>query len=140
MLRPRSALYTPLAFAAGLVVAASLGGCTAIEKQQAKSTEQLLAASGFAIRPADTPEKLASLQAMKQRKLIQRQTPDGKLQFLWVDALVCRCIYVGDEKAYQSYQALAVQQQIADADREAALDASMDRPWAYDWWGMPYPY
>lgn len=127
----------------GLVIvlgAAAAPGCTVIEKQQAKSTEQLLAASGFAIRPADTPEKLASLRAMKQRKLIRHETPGGKLEFLWADALVCRCIYVGDQQAYQAYESLAVQQQIAESDREAALDASMDSPWGYDWWGMPYPY
>jgi hypothetical protein len=114
-----------------------LAGCAAIEKQDTKSTEQLLSAAGFTIRPADTPDKLASLQAMKQRKVVRRETKDGQLQFLYADAAVCRCLYVGDEQAYQQYQKLAVQQQIAFADQEAALDASLDSPWAYGWW-TPY--
>jgi hypothetical protein len=109
-----------------------------IEKQETKSTEQLLSAAGFDIRPADTPDKLASLQAMKQRKLIRRQDKDGQLQFLYADAGLCRCLYVGDEQDYQQYQKLAVRQQIAIADQEAALDESLDSPWAYDWWAVPY--
>jgi hypothetical protein len=113
-----------------------LAGCAAIEKQETRSTEQLLSAAGFDIKPADTPDKVATLQAMKQNKLVRRQTKDGRLQFLYADAAVCRCLYVGDEQAYQRYQNLAVQQQIAIADQEAELDASMDTPWAYDW-GVP---
>lgn len=137
--RPPFRLHSlTIGFALALAVQAT--GCTAIEKQEAKSTDQLLSASGFVIRPADTPEKMASLQAMKQRKMVRRQTPDGQLQFLWADALVCRCLFVGNEQAYQTYQSLAVQQQIADANQQAALDASMDGPYGYDWWGMPYPY
>jgi predicted nucleic acid-binding protein len=119
-----------------VVLVMLLAGCAAIEKQETRSTEQLLSAAGFDIKPADTPDKLATLRAMKQNKLVRRQTKDGKLQFLYADAAVCRCVYVGDEQAYQRYQDLAVQQQIAIADQEAELDASMDTPWAYDW-GAP---
>lgn len=123
------------------VLAIGLSGCAKIERQETRSKEQLMAASGFVIRPADTPEKLAKLQAMKQNKLIQQSTSSGQVQFLYADATVCRCLYVGDQQAYQAYQSLAVQQQIAQADREAALDASMDAPWAYDgWWGPVGPY
>jgi hypothetical protein len=128
----------PLRIAAAGLFALSLAGCAMVERQEAKSTEQLLAASGFSIQPADTPQKLASLQAMKQRKVVRRQLPDGTLQFLYADATVCRCLYVGNEKSYQQYQKLSVQQQIAFAQQEAALDESIDSPWAYDWWAPVY--
>ncbi len=105
-----------------------LAGCAAIEKQETRSTEQLLSAAGFDIKPADTPDKLATLQAMKQNKLVRRQTKDGRLQFLYGAAAVFRCVYVGDEQAYQRYENLEVQQQIAIADQESELDASMDTP------------
>ncbi|QLH40072.1 MAG: hypothetical protein HWD60_15570 [Defluviicoccus sp.] len=121
-----------------LAATALLASCTMMEKQQDKSTEQLLAAAGFAIRPADTPEKLASLQAMKQEKLVRRTAPNGTLKFTYADATVCRCIYVGDEAAFERYQRLAVEKQIAIADQEAALDEQMDSPWAYGWWAEPY--
>jgi hypothetical protein len=130
-------LFSRLSLTTAAVFTIMLAGCAAIEKQETKSTEQLLSAAGFTIRPADTPDKLASLQAMKQRKVVRRETKDGQLQFLYADAAVCRCLYVGDEQAYQQYQKLAVQQQIAFADQEAALDASLDSPWAYGWW-TPY--
>jgi hypothetical protein len=130
-------LFSRLCLTTAAVFTIMLAGCAAIEKQDAESTEQLLSAGGFTIRPADTPDKLASLQAMKQRKVVRRETKDGQLQFLYADAAVCRCLYVGDEQAYQQYQKLAVQQQIAFADQEAALDASLDSPWAYGWW-TPY--
>ncbi len=135
-----SALRIRPVLAAALLALAATAGCTMIEHQQANSTEQLLAAGGFSIKAADTPQKLAALQQMKQRKLLRRKGPDGNPQFLFADAQFCRCLYVGDEAAYQNYQRLSVQQQIADDNREAALDASMDSPWAYDWWSPAYPY
>lgn len=125
-------------FLLALCVAGPLAGCAALEKQETKNTEQLLAASGFSIQPADTPDKLASLQAMKQRKLVRRQRPDGSLQFLYADASLCRCLYVGTEQNYQQYQKLSVQQQIAVAQQEAALDETMAGPWGWDWWTPVY--
>ena len=54
------------------------------------------------------------------------------MRFLYADATVCRCLYVGDEQAYQQYQKLAVQQENALMDQQAALDNSLDNWWAYD--------
>lgn len=114
------------------------GGCAMVERQETKSTEDLLSAGGFSIKAADTPEKLSKLQAMKQRKILRRQGPDGQPQFLFADATYCRCLYIGNEAAYQAYQKLSVEQQIAEERQQAELDASMDSPWAYDWWSVPY--
>jgi len=135
MLRRPFAYARPFAIATAVLL---LTGCATIERQETKSTEQLLAAAGFDIRPADTPDKLASLQSMKQHKLIRRQGTDGRLQFTWADAAVCRCIYVGDEAAFQRYQRLSIEKQVAVAQQEAALDEQLDSPWAYGWWSVPY--
>ena len=116
----------------GGVMAMLLAGCAAIEKQQTEGTEQLLSAAGFNIKPANTPEKLASLQVMKQHKVVRRELSNGQLRYLYADATVCRCLYVGDEQAYQQYQKLAVQQENALMDQQAALDNSLDNWWAYD--------
>ena len=109
-----------------------LAGCAAIERQDAEGTEQLLSAAGFNIKPADTPEKLASLQVMKQHKVVRRELGNGQLRFLYADATGCRCLYLGEEQAYQQYQRLAVQQENAFMDEQAALDNSLDNWWAYD--------
>ena len=123
--------FFSLATAAG-VMAILLLGCAAIEKQDTEGTEQRLSAAGFNIKPADTPEKLASLQVMKQHKVVRRELNNGQLRFLYADATVCRCLYVGDEQAYQQYQKLAVQQENALMDQQAALNNSLDNWWAYD--------
>ena len=117
---------------AGGVMAILLAGCAAIDKQDTEDTEQLLSAAGFNIKPANTPDKLASLQVMKQHKVVRRELNNGQLRFLYADATVCRCLYVGDEQAYQQYQKLAVQQENALMDQQAALDSSLDNWWAYD--------
>jgi hypothetical protein len=117
---------------AGGIMAILLAGCAAIERQDVEGTEQLLSAAGFNIKPADTPEKLASLQVMKQHKLVRRELSNGQLRFLYADATGCRCLYVGDEQAYQQYHKLAVQQENAFMDEQAALSNSLDNWWAYD--------
>jgi hypothetical protein len=119
------------------LLASLLIGCTMVERQETKNTEQLLAAAGFNIKPADTPQKLASLQAMRQRKVIRREVrPGAPLTFYYADATTCRCIYIGNEQNFQEYQRLATEQGIAIANQESALDASLDSYWAYDSW-MP---
>ena len=47
----------PLVVALGL----SVTGCATIRAHQTAETEQVLAAAGFQVEPADTPEKLAHL-------------------------------------------------------------------------------
>jgi hypothetical protein len=55
-----------------LIVALPLAGCAAIQRSEAQDKEQLLAAAGFQVKPADTPEKLANLRTMPPRKLVSQ--------------------------------------------------------------------
>jgi len=41
-----------------------------MEKSEATDTEQLLAAAGFKMKPADTPERLAHLKTLTQLKVV----------------------------------------------------------------------
>lgn len=50
----------------GLVVLG--GGCAYTQRQKAQQIEPMLSAAGFKMKIADTPEKLAKLQAMPQLK------------------------------------------------------------------------
>lgn len=119
------------AIAAG--VAMALTGCTMIRSYEANQKEQILAAAGFTMKLADTPEKFAHLQTLVQRKLVP-QTRDGKLYYVYADALSCKCLYVGDEEAYRRFQQLAFEQRIADEERDAA---EMNEQAAMNWgmWG-----
>jgi len=100
-----------------------LAGCSLFRvtpQQQAAQVEPVLAAAGFRILPADTPEKLAHLRKLPPLKLTPRQH-DGQLHYAYADPYSCTCLYVGDEPAFQRYQRLALEQKIADEQREAAM-------------------
>ncbi len=113
-----------------LVAAGLIAGCAT---QRAMQTERILSASGFHMKLAQTPEQQQQLAAYPQRKLITEQK-DGQPYFVYADAKDCNCVYVGDETAYQSYQNLVEDQQLADEDR---MTAEMNEDTAMDWglWG-----
>jgi hypothetical protein len=110
-----------------------VAGCAAIRRDEAKSTESVLAAAGFRMKPADTPERLANLQAMRPRKIVPR-AKDGHVVYTYADPTNCRCLYVGDEAAYQRFQQLSIQQQLA---QENVMAAQMNEEAAMNWgmWG-----
>ena len=114
----------------GLAVAVILTGCATIRSSGARSTEQLLAAAGFVMRPADTAERQQRLAALPPYRLESR-TKDGKVVYTYADPDGCKCRYVGGSKEYSEYQRLRVQRQIA-AD-QAWAGAQMD-------WGMWGPW
>ena len=128
-----------LTFAVVLALGMALAGCAAIQNQEAMDLERLLAAAGFQIKLADTPEKLAHLKALAQRRLVPHNR-DGKVYYVYADAAYCRCLYAGTEKAYQRYQKLALEKKITEDQRMAAEfneNASMNwgmwGPWG-PWW------
>jgi hypothetical protein len=116
------------AVAAGLGLALALAGCQAIENEEAEDTEQLLAAAGFHMKEASTPEQLANLQAMTQRKVVL-QEQDGETRYVYADAEDCKCVYVGSEKNYDEYQKLSIKQEIAQDNLDASMDWGMWGPW-----------
>lgn len=132
-----------LGSALSLIGLAVLGsGCAYTQRHQAEQTEPMLSAAGFKMKLADTPEKLAKVKAKPQLKLqpLQRH---GKLYYAYADADGCGCTYIGDESAYQNYQGLVQQKQIAQQDKEAAEvnedaaiveDDGMWESWGGDLW------
>jgi hypothetical protein len=108
-----------------------MAGCAS---QQAKSTESVLAAAGFDVRYADTPDKLTHLEQLTQRKLVEHSR-DGKPAYVYADAKGCKCLYAGDEKDYQQYQKLAMKEQLANEQVMAAeMNQDADMNWGL-WWG-----
>ena len=109
----------------GLMLA--LAGCQAIESEEAEDTEQLLAAAGFHMKEASTPEQLANLHAMSQRKIVS-QEQDGQPRYVYADQ-DCKCVYVGDERNYDEYQRLSLREEIAEENLDASMDWGMWGPW-----------
>jgi hypothetical protein len=134
MLRRRSRWYLGVVLAALVPV---LGGCAALRKSDVDSQEQLLSAAGFQMKLADSPQKIAHLQTLTSQKLVPH-TRDGKLYYVYADPEFCKCLYVGDEAAYQKYQQLAIQQKLAQEQMNAA---AMNENAAMNWglWG-PFWY
>jgi hypothetical protein len=95
----------------------------------------LLAAAGFTMRPADTPEKLAHLRTMPVRTIISRSKSD-QLVFTYADPDYCKCLWVGNGRQYNAYQRLAEQRQVAQMRLMAAEEAEM----ASMNWGMWGPW
>ncbi len=122
--------------AVGCCIAMAVGAC-AHQSQGTANTPQMLVASGFQMKPADSPEKLAHVQSLPQRKItpIQHQ---GQLKFVWADAQDCKCLYVGDQSNYQSYAKLAEQEKIARENYQTAQAAdewgTWQPEWGPEWW------
>jgi uncharacterized protein YdbL (DUF1318 family) len=120
-----------------LVALAAASGCAAMRKSEVDTQEQLLSAAGFQMKLADTPQKLTHLQSLTSQKLVPH-SKDGTLYYVYADAEVCKCMFVGNEAAYQKYQQLAIQQKLAQERMNAAAmneNASMNWGlWGPFWW------
>jgi hypothetical protein len=99
----------------------ALAGCATMQRGEAASTEQLLTAAGFQMRPANTPERLADLNAMPPGKLLVSSRA-GNVIYTYADPERCRCLYVGGPKEYSALQRLRVEKEIAADEPQSGLD------------------
>ena len=116
-----------------LAAATMLTGCATFRGSEARSTEELLAAAGFVMRPADTAERQQRLAAMPPYRL-ESHTKDGKVIYTYADPDRCKCLYVGGPKEYSEYQHLRLQRQIAVDEAWGARAADME--WSV--WGLGF--
>ena len=65
-----------------------LASCQVVENDEAQSTEQVLAAAGFHMKEATTPQQLANLEAMTQRKIVIHDQ-NGQTRYVYADAEGC---------------------------------------------------
>jgi hypothetical protein len=117
-------------------VAMTLGACES-DATRVSHREDLLAAAGFTVRPANTPERQASLTQLAPHQFV-RQTHGDQVTYLYADPLVCHCLYVGDQQAYGRYRQEVFQRQIADEQQLAAMvneQAGWNGPWDWGPWG-----
>lgn len=118
----------PLALAAAL-----LTGCAAIQRAEHKSNEQMLAAAGFRVIPANTPQRQQSLASLKPYT-IHRTIRGNQVFYVYPDTKN-NFAYIGDQAAYSKYQNLIVQQQISDQNMMAAQMINMPGPGVWPGWG-----
>jgi hypothetical protein len=117
-----------------LLAAAALLAAAGCASTNAADTERSLAAAGFQMKFAKTPQQIAKVESLPQRKLTPSPGPDGKNRFVYADAKYCKCVYVGTEAAYDRYQNISVNKQIAENEEIASEN---EEAAAMDWgaWG-----
>ena len=94
-----------------------LVGCaTAPSGSPAKSQDDLLTAAGFTPHVANTPHSLAYLKTLPPQEIVQHRYKGTNRYLVCTDQNSKAC-YVGDEAAYQRYQDLANQADIAASKR-----------------------
>lgn len=111
---------------------AGLAGC-ATEQQMVSQREDHLAAAGFVVKPADTPERQAMLNRLPPHHFVTR-THDKTVTYVYADPLVCDCMYVGSQQAYDRYRQYVEQKKLAD-ERELTADMYNDPQWNWAAWG-----
>jgi hypothetical protein len=110
-------------------------GLAACESQSAlvAQKEDNLAAAGFVVRPANTPERVAMLNRLPPHRFVMRTNADV-VHYVYADPLVCGCLYVGTQQAYSQYKLHQQQQQLADEQLMTAQNYS-DAAWNWNAWG-----
>jgi hypothetical protein len=120
-----------------LAAAAAIGGCAAMREREVRDVEDMLAASGFVMRPADSADRAANLQSLPPHRLVLQQR-DGQPYYVYADPDICKCVWVGDQKAHAQFQQMRIQKQIAD-EQLAAAQAYRDAAFNWNLWG-PWPW
>jgi hypothetical protein len=113
-----------------------LAGCVNLQMKKAMDTERLMSAAGFYMKLADTPAKLKHLASLKPQRKIVTHVKGGQNVYVYADAKFCKCLYAGNQAAFEAFQKLAVDKEMADqvaaAERtadEASLNWHMWGPW-----------
>jgi hypothetical protein len=95
--------------------------------------EDNLAAAGFIIRPANTPERKAMLSRLPPNRFVKREKGDT-IHYIYADSLVCGCLYVGSQQAYGQYKQDQQQKHLAD-EHQMTADSYSDAAWNWGAWG-----
>jgi hypothetical protein len=120
MTRNRAPLIGYVLLAAVLGIA--LVGCAAAPSSSTpKSQDDLLAAAGFTSYTAKTPQSLAYLKTLPPQEIV-KHSYQGTNRFLVCTDQNSKACYVGDEAAYQRYQNLAAQADIAARKRTVSQE------------------
>jgi hypothetical protein len=95
--------------------------------------ENNLGAAGFVMRPANTSQRQAMLARLPQHRFVMRQN-GNTTHYVYADSLVCDCLYVGTQQAFDQYKANQLQQRLIDQRQLIALSYA-DAAWSWDAWG-----
>ncbi len=96
-----------------LLALSLLIGCAAVKTEETVSTESLLSAAGFKMVPATTPAEVDMLNSLPPNK-VQFSVKNNQPLYWYADPVACNCVWTGDQAAYNRYQGLVVESNIAE--------------------------
>ena len=114
-----------------LLIIAVVVGFSCCADTQVQNKESLLTAAGFRTRTPSTQEQWAMYNQMTPYKL-ERNTRNGKTVYTYADKQK-GVVYIGGDKAFQSYKHLGIQQSLAQKELEAYYSnyvAKADQVWS----------
>ena len=114
-----------------VVAAMVFAGCATLEKSRVSNVEGMLAKAGFQKQVADTPQKLAHLKTLAQNRFSRHQR-HGKPYLVYADAAGCKCLYSGDEEAFQRFRGL---ERLQSVDYAKANKPGFQTDWTAGFWG-----
>ncbi|HXY76311.1 MAG TPA: hypothetical protein VEH54_05335 [Steroidobacteraceae bacterium] len=115
------------------LAAALLAACQTTQPPDYGAFEDQLAAAGFIMKPANTPDRQAMIARLPAHQFLVRQNGDT-IHYVYADALVCDCLYVGTQQAYDQFRANQVAEQLATEQQLTAITYA-DSAWSWDAWG-----
>jgi hypothetical protein len=122
-----------------VVLLFAISGCAAIQGEKAASTDEMLAAAGFIIVSADTPEQEQMLNSLTPNK-VQFSVRDNKPLYWYADPYNCKCIWTGDQAAYDRYEKLVYESNLVNEEQETAMMVEQAEfgPGFWGWAGGPW--
>jgi hypothetical protein len=119
---------------ARIAAAAVLVATAACTTQAVQNKEDMLAAAGFTLVPANTPQRQASLATLPPHKFV-RQVRGNNVLYTYADPTVCGCLYVGNQAAYGRYRENVFLRHLANEQQMTAEMHQMDwGAWGPGWY------
>jgi hypothetical protein len=118
------------------LIAVSVLGACATSPPDFGAQEDRLAAAGFTMKPADTPARQAMLSRLPPHQFLTRAN-GNTINYVYADPLVCDCLYVGTQQAYDTYRANQLAQNLASVQQLIAVSYA-DAAWSWGPWGVPW--
>ncbi len=112
-MHPVRTRFIKLAFLA--VIFANAGSCSLYQNYERSEPakvlelEARLVHAGFRRVPIETPEQDGAVEDLPLHRLNRYASADGSV-FWYADPTICQCLYVGDQRAYDSYAGILEQE------------------------------
>jgi hypothetical protein len=129
-------MNTLTSFAAISATAVALTACQTTA-ERIGSKENTLAAAGFTVLQANTSQRQTELHQLPPNKFVPKAAGDAS-QYVYADPVVCNCLYIGNQKAFDTYKADVLAKNIADEQQMTAMTYQDNWNWGgWDWgpWG-----